>query len=189
MLYSISLFLHIVAVLGIFASLAIEQAGMFNLRRASTTAQAREWLSLLRVPRRFMGPSALTLLVTGIYMMVTNWRHQAWAGLGLVGMILIALMGAVVTARRMKAIAQAILSGDGGGPLPAVLRERLADPVLRLSAWMRVGLALGIVFDMSVKPGTLGAVIALIVATALGALAAQVVGGSSQAVRRPAAQE
>ncbi|HMA22472.1 MAG TPA: hypothetical protein VKP00_00725, partial [Gemmatimonadaceae bacterium] len=68
-MYSISLFLHIVGALGIFASLAIEQAGLVNLRRASTTAQAREWLSMLRVTQRIQGPSALLLLATGLYMM------------------------------------------------------------------------------------------------------------------------
>lgn len=174
MIYSILLFLHIVGAIGIFASMAIEQAALFNLRRASMNSQARQWLALMRPVRRITGPSALTLLVTGIYMMVTNWHNQAWAGSGLIGMILIALVGAGVTGRRMKTIGPAVFSGDVGGPLAPVLRERFADPVLRLSAWVRLGLALGIVFNMSVKPATLGAVVVLIVATAAGALVAQV---------------
>src|SRR5512146_1116111 len=124
-MYSISLFLHIVGALGIFASLAIEQAGLVNLRRASTNAQAREWLALLRVLQRIQGPSALVLLVTGLYMMATHWSHQAWAGLGLVGMVLMAIIGAVVTGRRMKAIGRALPAGDG--PLPGALRARLDD--------------------------------------------------------------
>jgi hypothetical protein len=188
-MYSILLFLHIVGALGIFASLAIEQAALLNLRRASTTAQAREWLSLLRALQRLTGSSALILLLTGIYMMVTRWSHQAWAGLGLVGMIVMALIGAVVTGRRMRTIGQAVFADDVGGLLPSTVRERLNAPALRLSAWARLGLALGIVFNMSVKPGPLGAVAALVVATALGALAAQVVGGSSRTIPRPAPQE
>jgi hypothetical protein len=185
--YSIFLFLHIVGALGIFAGLAIEQAALFNLRRASTNAQAREWLSLLRTLQRSSGPSALVLLVTGVYMMATRWSHQAWAGLGLVGMILLALIGALVTGRRMKPIGQAVFTSDG--PLPPALRDRLSDPVLRLSAWVRLGLALGLVFNMSVKPGTAGAVAALVIAAGLGVLVAQVGGGFSRSVRRPAAQE
>ena len=147
-MYSISLFLHIVGALGIFASLAIEQAGLVNLRRASTTGQAREWLSLLRVMQRIQGPSALVLLATGLYMMTVSWRHQAWAGLGLVGMVLMAIIGATVTGRRMKAIGRGMPAGDG--PIPAALRERFEDPALRMSASVRVALALGIVFNMSV---------------------------------------
>ncbi|HEV8445613.1 MAG TPA: hypothetical protein VGQ44_02290 [Gemmatimonadaceae bacterium] len=188
-MYSIFLFLHIVGALGIFAGMAIEQAALINLRRARTISQASEWLSLSRGLQRFAGPSALALLATGVYMMVTRWSHQAWAGLGLVGMILLALIGALVTGRRMKPIGQALLSGDASGPLPTTVRERLADPALRLSAWVRLGLALGIVFNMSVKPGTTGAVAALLVGSAIGALAAQLAGGFSRPMRRPAAQE
>src|SRR5215212_10272643 len=106
--YSILLFLHIVGALGFFASLAFEQAGLLNLRRASTNAQAREWLSLFRALRRIQGPSALVLVATGLYMMKTSWSHQAWAGLGFVGMVLIAIIGAAVTGRRMKAIGRAV---------------------------------------------------------------------------------
>ena len=170
-MYSISLFLHIVGARGLFASLAMEQAGLFNLRRASTTAQAREWLSLLRALQRIQGPSALVLVATGLYMMITSWRNQAWAGLGLVGMVLMAVIGVAVTGRRMRAIGLAVV-GANDGALPAVFRKRINDPALRLSSSLRVALALGIVFNMSVKPGTLGAVAALAIALAVGALIA-----------------
>ena len=186
-MYSISLFLHIVGALGLFGSLAIEQAALFNLRRATTNAQAREWLSLVRSLQRILGPSALVLLVTGIYMMATRWSHQAWAGLGLVGMVLLAVIGGVVTGRRMKTVGSAVPAGEG--PLPAAVRERLADPALRMSASVRVALALGIVFDMSVKPGTPGAVAALLVAMALGAVWAQIARGTSRSAGRAAVQE
>jgi uncharacterized membrane protein YeaQ/YmgE (transglycosylase-associated protein family) len=186
-MYSISLFLHIVGALGIFASLAFELAGLFNLRRASTNAQAREWLSLFRTWQRIQGPSALVLLATGLYMMATRWSHQAWAGLGLVGMVLMGIIGAVVTGRRMKTIGPAVPANDR--PLSAALHQCLDDPALRMSASVRVALALGIVFNMSVKPATDGAVAALVVATVLGLLAAQLGRGSSRETRRPAVQE
>lgn len=186
-LYSISLFLHIVGALGLFASLAFEQAGLLNLRRASTNAQAREWLSLLRAPQRIQGPSALVLVVTGLYMMITSWRHQAWPGLGLVGMVLMAIIGVAITGRRMRAIGRALPTGDG--PLPATLRERLNGPALRMSVSVRVALALGIVFNMSVKPAAGGAVAALIIPAAMAAAVAQTTRRSSRSMRRPAVQE
>lgn len=186
-MYSISLFLHIVGALGLFASLAFEQAALVNLRRASTLAQAREWLSLLRGLQRIQAPSALALLVTGVYMMITSWRHQVWAESGLVGMVLMAIIGVLVTARRMKVIGPAVAAGDG--PLPAAIRGRLADSALRMSASVRVALALGIVFNMSVKPQAAGAVAALVIAAALGILAARVNRGPSRAIRGPAVQD
>lgn len=186
-MYSILLFLHIVGALGLFASLAIEQAGLLNLRRAQTNTQAREWLSLLHVLQRIQGPSALVLVATGLYLMATRWPHQAWAGLGLVGMVLMAIIGAVVTGRRMKAIGRALPASDG--QLPAALRARLDDSALGTSASVRVALALGIVFNMSVKPATAGAVAALVVAAGLGLLAARLTPGFSRPMRRPAMQQ
>jgi len=186
-MYSISLFLHIVGALGLFASLAFEQAGLVNLRRASTNAQAREWLSLFRALRRIQGPSALVLLVTGLYMMKTSWSHAVWAGLGLVGMVLIAIIGAAVTGRRMKTIGQTLPAGDG--VLSAAFRDRLDDSALRMSASVRLALALGIVFNMSVKPMAGGAVAALLVATALGVVATRVSPRVLRPMRRAATQE
>ena len=186
-MYSISLFLHIVGALGLFASLAFEQAALVNLRRATTLTQTREWLSSLRALQRIQGPSALLLVATGLYMMITSWRQQAWAGLGLVGMVLMAIIGAVVTGRRMKAIGPMLPTSDG--PLPAALRQRLDDPALRTSASVRVALALGIVFNMSVKPATGGAVAALAIATILGFVAAQLTRRSSRPIPRTAAQQ
>lgn len=186
-MYSILLFLHIVGALGLFASLALEQAGLVNIRRAQTNAQAREWLSLLRALQRIQGPSALVLVATGLYMMATRWSHQAWAGLGLVGMVLMAIIGVAVTGRRMKAIGRALPAGEG--PLPGAIRARLDDSALGTSASVRVALALGIVFNMSVKPMAGGAVATLVVAAGLGLLAGQLTRGSSRPVRRPAVQE
>lgn len=187
MLYSISLFLHIVGALGIFAGLAFEQAALVNLRRAGTLTQAREWLSSMRALQRIQGPSALIILGTGFYMMITSWRHQSWAASGLVGMVLMAIIGIVVTGRRMRVIGRAVPQGDG--PLPAALRDRFADPALSMSASVRVALALGIVFNMSVKPATEGAVASLVIAAVLGVVAARMKRGSTRPMPRAAVQE
>jgi hypothetical protein len=178
LVYSVSVFLHIVGALGLFAGIALEQASLLGLRRARTVAQAREWAGLLRARQRLEGPAALLVLATGVYMVATRWGHHAWIGLGLLGMVLMAALGAGLTARRAGAIARAIegeIAGAvplGGGPLPPALRRQLHDPLLRASASLRTALALGIVFDMTVKPGTGGALAALGVALALGAVAA-----------------
>jgi hypothetical protein len=59
---------------------------------------------------------------------------------------------------------------DVPGALEPELRTRLADPALRLSLRLRVGLAVAIVFLMTVKPGWIGSLIAIIAFTGLGAL-------------------
>ncbi|HEX7942970.1 MAG TPA: hypothetical protein VF488_14250 [Gemmatimonadaceae bacterium] len=173
-MYSVSVFLHIVGALALFAGLGLEQAGLVNIRRASTSAQLREWVTLLSVLRRVQSPAALLIVATGFHLVATRWGHHAWIGLGLLGVVLMGVLGAVVTGRRVDAIRKAVPAGDG--PIPAALRQRVHDPVLRTSASLRVALGLGIVFDMSVKPGTAGAFAAMGVALALGAVAS-VAGG------------
>src|SRR5256885_8570677 len=74
--YAIAVFLHIVGALGLFAALALEWASLYNLRRVATAAQAREWAKLLSALRFVGGPSALTILVTGLYMMATRDRKS-----------------------------------------------------------------------------------------------------------------
>src|SRR5439155_7300744 len=92
--YALAVFLHIVGALGLFAALALEWASLYNLRRVATAAQAREWAKLLSALRFVGGPSALTILVTGLYMMATRCGGQGWLGARLAGSVLPAALGA-----------------------------------------------------------------------------------------------
>src|SRR5213593_2186165 len=161
-LYALAVFLHIVGALGLFAALGLEWAGLLNLRRAGSAGQAQEWARLLASVRKVAGPAVLTILVTGIYLMATRWGGQGWIGVGFGGLVLIALLGATLTGRRTGAIVRAATSD------PASLGDRVRDPVLIVSAWLRTALALGVVFIMTTKPAAAGAVTALGVAVVLG---------------------
>lgn len=161
-LYAVAVFLHIVGAFGLFAALGLEWAGLLNLRRAGTAGQAREWARLLASVPIVAGPAVGTILVTGIYLTATRWGGQGWIGVGFGGLVLIAVLGATLTGRRTGAIVRAVTSQ------PATLGERLRDPVLLVSAWVRTALALGIVFVMTTKPTAQGALTALGVALVLG---------------------
>ena len=179
--YSIALFLHIVGALGLFAGISLEQAGLRRLRRASTTPALREWLTVMRARRRIEGPAGLVLLTTGAYMVATNWGREAWIGLALVGLVVIALLGALVTGRTVNALMSVLPTDDR--PIPAAVRQRVGSPLLRTGAALRAALALGIVFDMAVKPDAEGAALALGVALVLGVLAPWIGGRSPLATR------
>jgi hypothetical protein len=111
--YSISLFLHIVGALGLFAVLAVDWAGLSQLRRAAGVAQARESVRLLGGPRLVGGPAALLILVTGIQMTATRWGTRGWIVVGLAGMVVIAVLSTAVSDRRVGAIARALPAEDG----------------------------------------------------------------------------
>jgi hypothetical protein len=165
-LYAIAVFLHIVGALGLFAALALEWASILSLRRATVADHAREWARLLASLRLVGGPAVLTILVTGIYMMATRWGGQGWIGVGFGGLVLVAVLGGTLTGRRAGPLLRAASSEDG--PVSAALGDRLSDPALMFSLYLRTALALGIVFVMSVKPGTAGALTAMGVALVLG---------------------
>jgi hypothetical protein len=168
--YSIALFLHLVGVLALFGGIALEQTGLRQLRNARSLAQVREWMTLLRGRRRVDAPAALTLLVTGGYLAEHGAGHHAWVAAGIVGMVVMAVLGAAVGRSRFLAIATALPATDG--PVSSSLRTRLEDPVLRATAATRAALGLAIVFDMVVKPAAAGAVIVFVIALAIGAATA-----------------
>ena len=165
-LYSVSLFLHIVGALGLFAALGLEWASLYNLRRATVAGQVREWAKLLAAPRFVGGPAALILLVTGGYLSATRWGPQGWIIVGLAGMVVIAVLGAALGGRRAGAIARALPAEDG--PISTLLGQRLHDPLLTLSVGVRTALALGIVYVMASKPSAAGALAVMGVALVFG---------------------
>jgi hypothetical protein len=165
-LYVALLFLHVVGAVALGVILCFEMAAILRLRRAATGAEAAQWLSLLRTPRMLGRPAGPTVLLSGIYMSVTRWGAQGWIIAGLAAIVLIGLIEATLSARRLAAITIALESEDGliSAPLGGLLR----DPMLKLSISLRGGLFLGIVFLMCTKPG---------VAPALGVIAVSLVAG------------
>ena len=67
-LYSIVLYLHVLASIGLFATLGFEGLSLFHLRRASTLAEARLWIEpVLRLPL-VTAASGLIVLCSGVYL-------------------------------------------------------------------------------------------------------------------------
>ncbi len=156
-LYSIALFLHIVGALLLFVTLTVEGLALLQLRRAATMEAAAGAAGLLRL-NRIVGPlSALGVLIPGLYMSATSWGWVAWIVVALVSWVVIAVLGAV-NGIRILALqrSQALLTG-------------IQNPVFQISWSTRVGLALGVVFLMAVKPGTVAAVLTVLVTAAEGA--------------------
>ncbi|MGH7549742.1 MAG: hypothetical protein ACREK3_03205 [Gemmatimonadota bacterium] len=167
MLYSIALFLHVMGALGMFIAQGIEWTVLRNLPRATTTAEARRWLGPFLVLRRVYPLSFVAILVTGIYMMAVSWGGAPWIVIGFFGLLALPALGAM-TGRRMRRLGPAI--GEARGQIEDSMRARLADPTLWLSLRLRIGLAIGIIFLMTVKPGWIGSLVAIAIFTGLGGL-------------------
>ena len=170
--YGVVVFLHIVGALGLFVGIGLEQVSLARLREVSTTNQARDWLTVLGSLRRIDGPSGLILLATGFFMVVARWQGQAWIGLAIIGMVLMAVLSIAVTSRRARALKDAVPSSDE--VISTSLKARLADPLMRAAATIRATIALGIVFNMALKPTGPGPLVSMVVALAAGVLVALV---------------
>jgi len=101
---------------------------------------------------RILGPiSAVTVLVPGLYLAASQWGWEGWIFVGIAAWVLIAVAGAATGI--------------------SVLAGRLNARAATLSWATRVGLALGVVFIMTVKPDTTLAVISVVAGAVIGGVA------------------
>jgi hypothetical protein len=164
--YSIALFLHVVGALGLFVAMGLEWVGLQQLQAVTTTEQVRERLRGSTGVRAIGGISILVLLAAGFYMTATAWGGVAWISLAFGALIVMGALGGILTSPRMAAIKRAVATENG--PISPALSRLLHHPLLWISMQTRIGIALGIVFLMCVKPTLMASLLALGVATLLG---------------------
>ena len=147
--YSLVLFVHVAAVMALFAALAFEVLSLVRLRRAPTLTEARLWIDPVpRLPLAAMG-SLLLVLFSGIYMAIrTSAFGEAWTTVTLAALLVAAPLGAI-TGRRMREIRQTITRATA---IDSELRARLQNPVLKVSLGIRIAVVLGIILVMGAKP-------------------------------------
>ena len=168
-LYSIALFVHVVGALLLFVTLTVEGLALRLLSRAAVAEAAKGAIAMLQL-NRVVGPlSALGVLIPGLYMTATSWGWVAWIVVALVSWVGIAVLGAVDGIR--------IVALERSNALVTGIR----NPLFLVSWTARLGIAIGVIFLMTVKPGTAGAVVAIVVAAAAGAA----LGVALSRMRRP----
>jgi hypothetical protein len=152
-LYSVLIFAHVVGAVVLFAALGIEVVSFRRLRRARTADQARTWMGPLGEAGR-LGPVAMaTILIAGVWMMALRWGPEPWILTALVGLIVMAVLGAALTRRAMGRLGAALTREPDQLPAPFIA---LVGGPLAVSIWLRVAIAVGILGLMTVKPNALG---------------------------------
>jgi len=148
-LYSLVLFVHVVAVLALSATLSFEALSLFRLRLASSLSEAQRWMEPVPGLRWIAISSLVFILGSGIYLATQMSAFgMAWPKVTIAALFLIGPFGAA-SGRRMRAIR----SANGTGPaITAELLSRLRDPFLKISLGIRIGVFLGIVLLMAAKP-------------------------------------
>jgi hypothetical protein len=148
-LYSLILFVHVTAVLSMFAALGIEALSLFHLRRVATLTEARRWIEPVpHLPLVAMG-SLLFIFFSGIYLaMQMAVLDSAWPRVTVGAILLIGPLGALA-GKRMRGIRLACTEANA---INSDLIRRLQDPFLKISLGIRIAVFLGIVLLMSAKP-------------------------------------
>jgi hypothetical protein len=156
---------------------AIAAAGIAHfaegrLGAAETVASARPWAALLARTAPVFPLALLVLLASGAYLVHRNFTwSRGWIEAGLLGLVLLFANGAGVVGGRNRALKSALATAREG-PVTEELVQLTRRHIGGIASWANTGLAVGVVFVMTTKPGLGGSLAALAVAMLFGILVA-----------------
>jgi uncharacterized membrane protein len=147
--YSIVLFLHVVAMLGLFIALGTELLILSIVSRTVDTVEARAWIRGSAISPAMALSSIALILLTGAFLAArTRGWAMAWIQVSLGAMVLIGLLGGIAN-RRMRAIRQ--IAANRSASLEAY-QHLVADAALQIPLRMRFAAVLAIVLLMVARP-------------------------------------
>jgi hypothetical protein len=167
--YHVVLYVHFLALLTGFGGAAIVSICLFRLRAAQTGADAAPWSVLAGQTERIFPIAILGLFGSGAYMTSKFWTWgTGWIDVAIVVLVLLGVQGAGVAGRRAHALTHA-LQENGPGPLGDQARRMTCDSALWVTSFANLGMVLGVIWGMTEKPGTGGAIAAVVVGYAVAA--------------------
>jgi hypothetical protein len=142
---------------------------LLQLRAAETLEDAVPWGRIAGKVGRVFPVAILGLFGSGAYMTTDAWTWSTgWIDVAIAGLVVLALQGPLVSERYGKK-AEHALRENGPGPLGPHARRMARHPFLWMSELSALALVFAIAWNMTQKPGTAGAVAAVVVAYLAGA--------------------
>jgi hypothetical protein len=170
--YHIVLYLHLLSVFVMVGGITVVGVCYFRLRTAASLIDAAPWANLADQTGWVFPLSILGLFASGAYLTSDLWTWSTpWIDVSIAGLALVTVQGPLVAGPRAKALRHA-LDENALGPLDERARRLTRDPALWIIILANPGIVLGITWNMSVKPGTAGAIAAVLAGYAVGAAAA-----------------
>jgi hypothetical protein len=167
--YHTVLYLHLISLLAGISAASLGTLCLFRLRAAQTLADAVPW-GMLAGKVGMVFPLVLVgFFATGAYMTSDVWTWDTgWIDGGIAAIVILAIQGPVIAKGRAKLLQNA-LKENGPGPLGEPARLSTRDPILWVASLSNPALVLGVVWVMTQKPSTGGAIAAVVIAYAIGA--------------------
>ena len=170
--YHVVLYLHLLSLfIGIGAG-SVLLTCLFQLKAARTVESAVPWGIASGKVARLFPVAILGLFLTGAYMTHKFWTWGTpWIVVAIVGLVVLGAGGAGIAERTAKKLQSAMMA-NGPGPLGPEARRMTLHPGLWVVELGNLGLVLGIVWNMTEKPGWGGAIAAAVVGYGVGAVLA-----------------
>ena len=167
--YHVVLYIHLIALFIGIGAAGVLLACLTRLRAAQTLADAVPWGTLAGQVEKFFPIAVLGLFGSGAYMTSDFWTWgTGWIDVSIAGLAVIALQGPLVGGRSGHKLKQALMD-NGPGELGEHALRMARHPGLWMTELTNIGMVLGIVWNMTQKPGTGGAIAALLGGYAVGA--------------------
>jgi hypothetical protein len=171
--YRTVLYLHLLSLFVMVGGITVVGVCYFRLRAAGSLVDAAPWANLADQVGWVFPLSILGLFASGAYLTSDTWTWSTpWIDVSIAGLALVTVQGPLVAGPRAKLLRRA-LDENAVGPLDERARRLTRDPALWIVILANPGIVLGITWDMTVKPGTAGAIAAVLAGYAVGAVAAR----------------
>jgi hypothetical protein len=175
-----SLFLHVLAAIGMVGGGIVQVLAGTRLRAAGTGAAIGQWARFTRSAGTLIAASAVVSLLTGGHLAGAVWGGDAggfanpFITLGVVGLVVLAPIGPMVGGARLRELGQA---GEelGDGQASAALVADARAPGVWGPVHSLVGVGVGLVALMVYKPGWVVGTLVLIVTFGVGWVAGSMV--------------
>lgn len=166
--YHVVLYIHLLALfVGIGAGAALLLC-LFQLRAAPTVEYAAPFGRLAGTMGKIFPVSVVALFGSGAYMTSDLWTWgTAWIDLGIAALVVLSVQGGGIAEHAGKKL-QAALRANGPGELGAEARRLTLQPGLWAVEFSNLGLVMGVVWNMTLKPGLGGSIAAVVVGWAVG---------------------
>src|SRR5262245_10869139 len=179
---SLALFTHVLGMLALFVALAVEWAAVELLRTADQAPPSPFATRLLRHLPGFTAIAVALILASGIELAGQfGPLRSPWVGVSFAAMILMGGLGGA-------ALRPLIRSLGSGGDATGTWRRAASNSFLRVSLCARIGVGLGIVYVMIVKPDVFESTAIIAVGLVVGA-AVGVAATRTAALNLPADQD
>ena len=170
--YHYVLYVHLLSLFVGIGAGAVLLTCLLQLKAARTVEQAVPWGMVAGKVGKLFPVAILGLLGTGLYMTMESslpWTMKTpWVDVAIVALVVLAVQGGGIAERTAHKL-QAAMRANDPGPLGPDARRMALHPGLWVAELSNLGIVMGVVWNMTQKPGWGGSIAAVLVGYAVGA--------------------